>query len=111
MAPTDPRESPASLLYTRRTVARGVHVIEQNLSVAEAVVQHRLKSPSVELPHDGAAERRIRERLAEAAIGEFAILNPGAGLGCKTLASGTLRPRGTRSCSQRCAVDCELRAG
>lgn len=79
----DPRESPASLLYTRMTVARGVHVIEQNLSLAEAVIQHRLESPSVELPHDGAAERRIRKRLAEAAIGEFAILNPGAGWGAK----------------------------
>jgi lipopolysaccharide heptosyltransferase I len=80
---TAPRESPSSLLYTRRTIASGVHVIEQNLSVAEAVAQHRLKSPSVEFPHDGGVERRIQERLAGAAIGEFAILNPGAGWGAK----------------------------
>ena len=30
----EPRESPASMWYTRRVVARGRHVIEQNLSVA-----------------------------------------------------------------------------
>ena len=33
----EPRESPASLWYTRRVIARGAHVVEQNLSVAEAV--------------------------------------------------------------------------
>src|SRR5579863_6276446 len=31
----EPRESPASLWYTRKTTAQGAHVIEQNLFVAE----------------------------------------------------------------------------
>jgi len=79
----EPRESPASLWYTRRGVARGAHVIEQNLSVAEAVAQKKMTAPRVEFPHDREAEQRIDRRLAEAAVGEFAILNPGAGWGAK----------------------------
>jgi len=35
----EPRESPASLWYTRKVAARGRHVVEQNLSVAEALVE------------------------------------------------------------------------
>jgi heptosyltransferase-1 len=80
---TEPRESPASLWYTRRAIARGEHVIEHNLSVVEAVAQRRMKVPRVEFPHDVEAERRIERRLREAGIGEFAILNPGAGWGAK----------------------------
>jgi heptosyltransferase-1 len=77
------RESPASLWYTRRAVARGVHVVEQNVSVAEAVAQRKLAVPHVELPRDAEAERRIEQRLAETGIHGFAILNPGAGWGAK----------------------------
>ncbi len=77
------RESPASLWYTRRSVARGVHVVEQNVSVAEAVAQRKLAVPHVELPRDAEAERRIEQRLAEMGIRGFAILNPGAGWGAK----------------------------
>ena len=35
----EPRESPSSLWYTRPVLARGAHVIDQNLSIAEAVAQ------------------------------------------------------------------------
>ena len=79
----EPRESPASLWYTRRVIANGVHVIEQNLSVASAVAQRKVSVPSVELPHDPDTERRIAGRLAEAGVRDFAILNPGAGWGAK----------------------------
>jgi heptosyltransferase-1 len=79
----EPRESPASLWYTRPVIARGTHVIEQNLSVVEAVAQRKLKVPRVRLPHDVDAERRIDRQLMEAGIREFAILNPGAGWGAK----------------------------
>ena len=75
------RESPASLWYTRRAIARGAHVIEQNLSVAEGVAQRRLSIPRVQFPSEAAAERRIDERVGGA--GDFAILNPGAGWGAK----------------------------
>ncbi len=89
---TDPRESPASLWYTRKAVTRGQHVIEQNLSVAETVLQSMAVPPPRRaiaadsrciLPRDSQAERRIEQRLAESGIREFVILNPGAGWGAK----------------------------
>lgn len=75
------REPEASLWYTRRAVARGAHVVEQNLSVAEAVAQRKMTAPRVELPRDVAVEQHIAEKVA--GIGDFAILNPGAGWGAK----------------------------
>lgn len=79
----DPRESPASLWYTRQAITRGAHVIEQNLSLVEAVAHRRLAVPRAELPHDIAAEQRVDRLLADAGAREFAILNPGAGWGAK----------------------------
>jgi heptosyltransferase-1 len=78
-----PRESPASLWYTRQAIARGAHVIEQNLSLAEAVAQRAMVVPRVEFPQDSESEKRIEQRLAEAGVRDFAILNPGAGWGAK----------------------------
>ena len=78
-----PRESPASLWYTRRAIARGAHVIEQNISIAEAIAQRKMKVRHVEFPRDVEAERRIDQRLSEAGVRAFAILNPGAGWGAK----------------------------
>jgi heptosyltransferase-1 len=77
----EPRESPASLWYTHPAISCGAHVIEQNLAVASAVAGIKLRAASVELPRDITAEQRIDEKLA--GIGEFAILNPGAGWGAK----------------------------
>ena len=79
----EPRESPASLWYTRRVVARGAHVIEQYLSVAEAVAQRKMKVPRVEFPMDPAIEESTSQGLAQRGVGEYAILNPGAGWGAK----------------------------
>lgn len=79
----EPRESPASLWYSRQAVARGRHVIEQYLSVAEMLAQRSLKPLPVELPRDPGAEDRIAQRLRQDGIGDFAILNPGAGWGAK----------------------------
>ncbi len=83
----EPRESPASLWYTRKVIARGRHVVEQNVSVAEALFGARAKLMAAglacNLPHDPNAEGRVGQRLAELGIGEFAILNPGAGWGAK----------------------------
>jgi heptosyltransferase-1 len=89
---TDPRESPASLWYTRKTVTQGRHVIEQNLSVVETLLQSMgvpLPRRAVAadsrciLPRGPEAEHRIEQRLLECGIREFAILNPGAGWGAK----------------------------
>jgi len=83
----EPRESPASLWYTRRVVARGRHVIEQNLSVAEALWEHPRGSAPLDIaddfPHHAQAEERVTRRLAEDGAGDFTILNPGAGWGAK----------------------------
>jgi heptosyltransferase-1 len=77
------RESPASVLYTRQAIVRGAHVIEQNFCLVEAVAQMRMTMPAVEFPHDLAAEKLIAQHLSAAAVGRFAILNPGAGWGAK----------------------------
>src|SRR5262249_34579274 len=63
--------------------AHGSHVIEQNLSIAEVLLQRRVAPPRVELPRDEVAERRIEQRLAELELRDFAIINPGAGWGAK----------------------------
>jgi heptosyltransferase-1 len=80
---TEPRESPASLWYTRRAIARGTHVIEQNLSLAEAVAGKKMSLPPVEFPHDPVAEQFIGQGLTQRGVREYAILNPGAGWGAK----------------------------
>jgi heptosyltransferase-1 len=83
----EPRESPASLCYTRQVIAHGRHVIEQNLAVAEALFgssTRRLPSDvSRDFPRDAHAEARIERRLEDSAVGQLAILNPGAGWGAK----------------------------
>jgi heptosyltransferase-1 len=78
-----PRESPASLWYTRHVVTSGTHVIEQNLSVAEAVAKRKMAVPRVEFPHDAEHEARIAQELEMRDVRDFAILNPGAGWGAK----------------------------
>jgi heptosyltransferase I len=78
-----PREVPASLWYTRQVIPRGAHIIEQNVSLVEAVVGTRLAVPRATLPHDPAAEEESGEELAQLGIGDYAILNPGAGWGAK----------------------------
>lgn len=77
------RESPASLWYTRPVITQGAHVIEQNLSIAQALVEKRIEPSRVEFPVDPAEEERTREGFALRGVGDFAILNPGAGWGAK----------------------------
>lgn len=75
------RESPSSLWYTRQVIARGTHVIEQNLSVVAALTQKKAAAPRVNFPVDPAAETVCREMLRGSR--DYAILNPGAGWGAK----------------------------
>jgi heptosyltransferase-1 len=77
------RESPATLFYTRQEIARGAHVIEQNLSLVEALSGTRLHPHSLQLPRDVATEQRIQQRLTEAGLESLVIINPGAGWGAK----------------------------
>ena len=89
---SQPREAPASLWYTRKTTPSGKHVIEQNISIAKAVVEWAQSAeprvpvrpaPLVRFPRDESAEARMHRWMSESGIGEFAIVNPGAGWGAK----------------------------
>ena len=83
----EPRESPASLWYTRKVVARGRHVIEQNISIAKVLAERQAEFASTDIssdfPRDARVEAGVDQRLAEYGIGNFIILNPGAGWGAK----------------------------
>lgn len=78
-----PRENLASMFYTRRVITGGAHVVEQNLSLAEAVARQPLRVSHPELPRDEAAEQACDRWLKEKGTQEFALLNPGAGWGAK----------------------------
>jgi heptosyltransferase-1 len=78
-----PRENVASMFYTRTVITKGQHIVEQNVSLAEAVAGGSLKMPGLEFPRDEAAERECDRNLQERGIRKFAIVNPGAGWGAK----------------------------
>jgi len=78
-----PRENVASMLYTRQVSTRGEHVVEQCMSLAEAVAGKASATPSAPLPRDEAADRECDQRLAQMKVREFVLLNPGAGWGAK----------------------------
>ncbi len=89
----EPRESPASLWYTRKVLAQGRHVVEQNLSIAEAMIESQCRAHrqvrlvpediSFQIPRDPQVDASVGQRLERHRIGDFAILNPGAGWGAK----------------------------
>ena len=78
-----PRENIASMFYTRQVITHGEHVIEQNVSLAEALAEKAFFTPGAELPYDESAEKECEEKLSKLGITDFAILNPGAGWGAK----------------------------
>jgi len=78
-----PRESVASMLYTRQVIAQGTHVAEQNMSLTAAMVGHSLEMPKLEFPCDQAAEKHCAKWLQGESVGDFILMNPGAGWGAK----------------------------
>jgi heptosyltransferase-1 len=80
---TEPRESPASLWYTRKIITHGTHVIEQNISLAEGIAQREHEMPPAQLPNDPAADADVTKMFTRQNIHDFAIINPGAGWGAK----------------------------
>jgi heptosyltransferase-1 len=82
---SQPRENVASVCYTRKIAISGAHVVQQALSLAQAVMQRKSSAlepaPKAEFPIDPDAEKRITALVGEAR--DFAILNPGAGWGAK----------------------------
>jgi heptosyltransferase I len=78
-----PRETIASMFYSQPVLGRGSHVIEQNLSLAEAIAHCHLAPCAIRFPHDSAAQSKCEDRLRELGITDFVLLNPGAGWGAK----------------------------
>ena len=82
-----PIESPAGLVYTRRVVARGRHIAEQNVSltVAAAASAGVAAEPVFEfpLPRDAKLDAWAEAELAQRRVGEFLMMTPGAGWGAK----------------------------
>ena len=78
-----PRENVASMFCTHQVFTQGAHVVEQNLSLAEAVAHRKLAVLPVEFPHDSAAERKCEAQLRQLGLHDFVLLNPGAGWGAK----------------------------
>ena len=78
-----PRENLATMFYTRQIIAGGEHIVQQNLSLAEAVARRPLKIPPVQLPRDPGADQECDQRLRAKGMQEFVLLNPGAGWGAK----------------------------
>ena len=83
---TQPRENAASMLYTRKVLPTGTHVVEQALALAgaiapNAIIPTRMAEPQVEFPVDPDAENKIAALTSS--VNDFAILNPGAGWGAK----------------------------
>jgi heptosyltransferase-1 len=101
-----PRENAASMFYSRKVLANnnGTHVIEQALELAEAAApganmgsandasvseagasplngRGSILPPKVEFPLDPDAEQKVASLTAN--VGDFIILNPGAGWGAK----------------------------
>jgi heptosyltransferase-1 len=71
------------MLYTRQVTASGNHIVEQNLSLAQAIVRRPLSMPRVEFPRDQAAEQQWDRQLREHSVEKFVLFNPGAGWGAK----------------------------
>jgi len=78
-----PRENASSMWYTRQVIARGTHIIEQNLSLARAVSGKPIGPPRIPFPSDPVIQQKLGNRLDSHHLGAFAILNPGAGWGAK----------------------------
>ena len=82
VGPSDPREKPASMFYSRQIDAAGAHVVEQALSIVSQFAAQPLRYVPPQFPSHPAAEAWADQTLAQ--IGErFAIVNPGAGWGAK----------------------------
>jgi heptosyltransferase-1 len=74
------------MFYTRSVMTNGTHVVEQALSLAQAMipavdVRTPGAKPPAEFPVDPDAENKIAGLTAD--VNNFAILNPGAGWGAK----------------------------
>jgi heptosyltransferase-1 len=73
-----PREFAAKWLFNEKVATRGVHVIEQSVEIANAIIGESLPMTLPLLPRDAAADARASELKQP-----FVLLSPGAGWGAK----------------------------
>jgi len=78
-----PREFAARWIFNQHVSVRGVHVIEQDIELAEAVAGDVLTARECRLPMSAAAEQWCDELLSKESARPIALLNPGAGWGAK----------------------------
>jgi heptosyltransferase-1 len=78
-----PREAPAGMFYTRVVEARGVHIVEQNVSLALSAAPGSAPDILFDLPRDPANEPWADGFLRGARVSDFVMMNPGAGWGAK----------------------------
>ena len=78
-----PREFAAKLLFNEHVATRGVHVIEQDMELAEAVAGDDLRPVLPKLPFDPEAEIWADKLMAQGESGPAVLINPGAGWGAK----------------------------
>lgn len=77
-----PREAPARVFYHQGIAGQGAHIIEQNLSLAEALAGKPVEVSAAQLPTDEAAEAAAAKRLQEI-VRPFVLITPGAGWAAK----------------------------
>lgn len=78
----DPKESAATLFYTRAVARQGAHVVEMNLALARALTG-REATARFELPRDAEAEAWCDAELRRRGAERFLLLAPGGGWGAK----------------------------
>jgi heptosyltransferase-1 len=79
----DPKESAATLFYTRAVTREGTHVVEMNLALARALTGKDAAPARFELPRDPEAEAWCDAELRRRGAERFLLLAPGGGWGAK----------------------------
>lgn len=74
----EPRENVASMFYTTTVLPKEKHVIQQNLSLAAAIVAHSVTPPDIEF-----APATTATVIAPRSGNGYVVINPGAGWGAK----------------------------
>ena len=78
-----PWESAATMFYSHQVQATGAHIVDRNLSLAEAAGATAKSENPFPIPVDSIAEQWADALLQQLGVRAFAILNPGAGWGSK----------------------------
>jgi len=78
-----PRESLARLFYTAAIATPAVHVVDQGLQLASAILGKDVSTAEFPLPRDAAADAWCEQQIARFGGKQFALINPGAGWGAK----------------------------